>query len=279
MVQIDVFWSYGFGATYAIAASARLRRDWLADPVAADEGQFRTQSFVRCLAYLAMVFAPSGAYLLWAFPDWETMMVAESHASLPAWLVTGFAVTNVTQGILGYWLTRRHIVRGQYLAAFMHLAVSNFLFWFVLLHGWDGTGYQRFLSETRADFLAWESYDPINFIGSGPMLALVGLGVFVVPVLFWHWSSLFREGAILTGLTQDGTTPSAPEHRWVPLKLMNGYFGSVFICGIASAAVAGVLVQQLGWLAGLAVFALAFAVLGLSSRGFCRVYARHLMWH
>lgn len=279
MVQIDVFWSYGFGATYAIAAHATLRRDWQADREAADAAQFYAKPFVWCLFYLSMVFAPSGAYLLWAFPDWETMQVAESHASLPAWLVTLFTVTNVTQGILGYWLTRRHIVRGENLAAFMHLAVSNFLFWFVLLHGWDGTGYQRFLSETRADFLDWPAYDPWHFIGSGPMLALVGLGVFVVPVLFLHWSALFRDSAIIAGLTQDGRTPSSPEHRWVPLKIANGYFGSVFICGIASAAVAGVLVQTLGWIAGALVFAALFAALGLSRFGFCRIYARHLMWH
>ena len=47
-----------------------------------------------------------GVYLLWAFPDWETMQVAHSHASLLPWLVTVFAITNVTQGMLGLGLLR-----------------------------------------------------------------------------------------------------------------------------------------------------------------------------
>lgn len=278
MVQIDIFWSYGFGASYAIAASRILQRDWKNDPKRADAEQFYSKPFVWCLLYLSLLFAPSGAYLLWAFPDWETMMVADTHQSLPAWLVTGFAFSNITQGILGYYLTRRHIVREQHLAAFLHLAVANFLFYFVLLHGWDGSGYQRFLSETRADFLVWQPQHWQHWLGSGPMLALLGMGLIVVPVLFFSWAALFRESAVIAGFTHDGKTASAPEHRFMALKTANGYLGNVFVCGVGCALLASVLIHLLGWLFGALVFAALLALLGFGRHGFIRIYARHLLW-
>ena len=98
MVQVDVFWSYAIGAGFAAAAAEQIRKKEAA-------GEFRlleNASFARALIFLGALFAPSGICLLWAFPGWETMYVARTWDDIPAWLVAAFAVTNVTQGILGF---------------------------------------------------------------------------------------------------------------------------------------------------------------------------------
>ena len=48
----------------------------------------------------AALFVPSGVWLLWRFPSWETMHAGDR--SLPAWLVAAFVATNATQGVLGF---------------------------------------------------------------------------------------------------------------------------------------------------------------------------------
>ncbi|MBF6176582.1 hypothetical protein [Nocardia blacklockiae] len=99
-----------------------------------------------------MLFAPSGVYLLWAYPEWETMQVADGHSSQPAWLVTVFVITNVTQGVLGYRVGQLLISSGHRYVAFLRAGVAYFAMFFILVHVWDGRGYQRFLSADRDVF-------------------------------------------------------------------------------------------------------------------------------
>lgn len=75
MVQVDVFWSYGLNAGLAIAAQSSLK---------SDERWLESKSFLVALLWTATLFAPSGAFLLWINPDWETMFVAKDHAAIPA---------------------------------------------------------------------------------------------------------------------------------------------------------------------------------------------------
>src|SRR5215212_10227092 len=101
MVQVDVFWSYAIGAGFAVAATRQIARSAATSRSTPDRWQrLNSPYWVATVLYCALLFAPSGVYLLWAFPDWETMQVAHNHTSLPAWLVTIFAITNVTQGML-----------------------------------------------------------------------------------------------------------------------------------------------------------------------------------
>ena len=93
MVQVDVFWSYGLASGLALAATKRIRKD---------ESPWVTPHFLLSLLWIVLFFAPSGIYLLWEFPSWETMFVARNHEHIPTWLVCVFSITNVTQGILGY---------------------------------------------------------------------------------------------------------------------------------------------------------------------------------
>jgi len=115
MVQVDVFWSYALGAGYAVAASRQLKNmpesRTLPQGERACRGAFINRYFAFSLFYAAVFFAPSGIYLLWRFTSWETMHVWDRGIS--PLLVVAFAITNVTQSILGFWLAWRCIRKGQ----------------------------------------------------------------------------------------------------------------------------------------------------------------------
>ncbi|MCB0221492.1 MAG: hypothetical protein KDH09_17475 [Chrysiogenetes bacterium] len=252
MVQVDVFWSYAFGASYAIAASKQLKAEYDADPEEADKNQWYTKPFVLCLLFISIIFAPSGIYLLWAFPDWETMQVAKSYGSLPAWLVTGFAITNITQGILGYYLTRRAIVRGRFYQGFLHLVISYVGFFFILAHGWDGTGYQRFFSVSRDQFLSWGARPWYDWLTGPVALTLYGMGVILIPALIYHLTGLMKEG---TALARERGELIAGVRVPSTLQLVLAYLGTVFGAGLGLAVIATVLMINLGTIPGALLFA------------------------
>ena len=106
MVQVDIVWAYAFGATFAAAAGRQLEKE---------EKPFVNKWYVFLLIFLSVFFAPSGLYLLWEHTQWETMQVATTMKDIPAWLVVIFAVTNVTQGILGYWTTLKLVKKEELL--------------------------------------------------------------------------------------------------------------------------------------------------------------------
>ena len=114
MVQVDVFWAYGLGGTLAAAAGKQLKAE--AEPLV-------TKYFVKVLAFLALIWAPTGLLLLLRHPSWETMQVADVMQSMPASLILAFSITNVTQGVLGFLVTTLLIKKGKY-----YLAHLNWLF-------------------------------------------------------------------------------------------------------------------------------------------------------
>jgi hypothetical protein len=169
MVQVDVFWSYGIGAGLGVAA-----------PTGEPAARWSDPYLTKTLLFLALVFAPSGLYLLWSFPSWETM-----HAGgrdMPAWLVCLFGITNVTQGLLGYLVAQRLMRAGRTYLAYLQHVWAYLAMFFVLVHGWDGEGYQRFFSPTREDFLGW-SGDWQAWFTSPVALTLLAMGVVLVPLL------------------------------------------------------------------------------------------------
>ena len=202
------------------------------------------------MLYCALLFAPSGAYLLWAFPDWETMQVAHNHTSLPAWLVTLFAMTNVSQGILGYWVTAKLIRAGRRYAAFLQVGVGYFGMFFILVHGWDGRGYQRFFSANRSVFESWPHNpsfaDALSRAGqwltSPVALTLAGMSVIVVALL-WIMSVWLREGYRTTGLS----------HAPGPAAIVVAFLGFVFVAALGSAIVSSILIHLSGWWIGVPV--------------------------
>lgn len=247
MVEVDVFWAYGLGAGFAAAATHQIARGD-ADAVGPTGWpRWFSPYFTVTVLYLALFFAPSGVYLLWHFPDWETMQVARDHSSLPAWLVTVFAVTNVSQGVLGYWVTQRLIRAGRRYAAFLQTFVGYFGMFFILVHGWDGRGYQRFFSADRSVFETWPRNPSFgdamsragHWVSSPVALTLAAMGVIVV-VLLWIMSDWLRAGYRRSEVADPPGVPT----------IIAALLGVVFIGALGSAIVASVLIHLLGWFIG-----------------------------
>jgi hypothetical protein len=248
MVQVDVFWSYGIGAGLGLAAGRQVlaRREKPADAREADPYLMKT------LLFLALVFAPSGLYLVWEFTSWETMHAGTR--AMPAWLVCLFAITNVTQGLLAYVVVGRLLRAGRPYLAYLQVVAAYFAMFFVLVHGWDGKGYQRFFSPTHADFLAWNG-DWSSWFTSDVALTLAAMGVVLVPLLVGMQVSWLREGYRLAGIE-----PLAPA-RIAALVL-----APVFVGGLGLAVAAALLVNTLGAPLGVTV-AIVVVAAALAPRG------------
>src|SRR4051812_32979644 len=126
MVQVDVFWGYGLGASLAVAAGRQLRKL---------EKPFESKYFVQTLLFLALVWAPTGLLLLLRHPSWETMQVAEGLGRIPPWLTLAFGITNVSQGILGFWAGTLLLKRGRIRLAHLNWWVGYFAMFFILVYG------------------------------------------------------------------------------------------------------------------------------------------------
>ncbi len=73
------------------------------------------------------------------------MQVFDSLLDIPPWLIIAFGVTNITQGILGYYTTLLLYERKKYQLMHLNWMAGYFCMFFILLYGWDGTGLDRFL--------------------------------------------------------------------------------------------------------------------------------------
>lgn len=251
MVQVDVFWSYGIGAGFAYAAKKQLQAF---EPSKVEGGWFSNPYFTRNLLYLATIFAPSGLYLLWQHTQWETMQAGDK--SMPGWLVTLFAITNVTQGMLGFWLTYKLIKSGRDFVAFLQPFLGYFGMFIILVHGWDGRGYQRFFSEDRAVFLTWTPAHIATWLTSEVALTLGAMGCVLIPVMGIWMIAWAREGMRIAGLPRQAQVSA--------LELVTLVLGAVFVVALGSAIVASLLMHRLGVPIGIAVFTAlaAFAVVG-----------------
>ncbi|WP_367325524.1 hypothetical protein [Streptomyces sp. HUAS ZL42] len=256
MVQVDVFWAYGIGAGFATAAAHRLR----AAPRRGGETAARASDpqLTATVLYCGMLFAPSGAWLLWGFPDWETMQVAADRSAIPAWLVALFAATNVSQGLLGYWVASRLIAAGRVYAAFLQVLLGYLGMFFILVHGWDGRGYQRFFSEGREQFAAWPEQpgpgDALSRVGdwltSPVALTLAGMGVVLIPAMFALIVPVISSGRREAGVPQRGAA-----------GIVGAWLLAVFGVALGTAVASSVLIHLLGWWVGVPVAAVSAAVL------------------
>ena len=185
MVQVDVFWSYGLASGLALASGRELKRR--------ETPFWVNRGFVATLIWISTVFAPSGLYLLWAFPGWETMFVARTHTDIPAWLAMLFAATNITQGILGYAVTTNLLRAGRDRAAKWQPVWSHLAMLFILVVGWDGTGWRRFTySGTGDDWHTGVELPWTGFFSSQVFITLLGMSVVFVPSYAWLVGRLRR---------------------------------------------------------------------------------------
>jgi hypothetical protein len=268
MVQVDVFWSYGLGSGFAVAASRQLLK-------AKREGKgslLESPYFTRTLLFLSLVFVPSGSALLWAFPSWETMHAGTRE--LPAWLVTAFVVTNVSQGILGFLVSYWLLLKRRLYASYLQMYVAYFFMFFILVHGWDGTGYRRFFSATPEAFAAWSPSNVAAWFASPVAITLYLFAPLLVPLLLYWMSSWLKQGF---ALSSDVSSQRAARTSRGALALYT--LGVVFVGGLGSAIVASLLIHALGWLLGGAAALIAIFVLFLNKRGVLGFfYDRLLLW-
>jgi hypothetical protein len=248
MVEVDVFWSYALGAGAATAAGrqikARAKADVKAAPVAgvtpsASPDRWSDPYLVRTVLFAALLFAPSGLYLLWNFPSWETMHVGDR--SMPAWLVCLFGITNVSQAILGYLVAKRLIARGRGYLGWLQTLGAYFGMFFILIYGWDGKGFQRFFSPTRADFVRWRG-DWSAWLTSPVAVSLYVMGVIMLPVLIAgmvRWSTE-SERMLAAGVAR------APRWRAATVTFLFPFFGA----GIGLATLSTILLNTLGVIPG-----------------------------
>lgn len=187
MIQVDVFWSYALGAMFAAAACRQLK---------SEENFFVNKYFITIVVYLALFFAPSGLYLLWAFPHWESMQVFWQHSQIPPGLVIIFGITNVTNGILGYLVVWFLAKRDHFHLAQMQWMIGYFCMFFILVHGWDGTGYQRFLYDATLTGMPWTlgSFG-VEWVFSNVAITLYVMGILILPPLFYFASTWMVKAA------------------------------------------------------------------------------------
>lgn len=191
MVQVDVFWAFGIGASFAVSAHRQIKKE-------NSEGKkwYESRFFRYNLLFHSLVFVPSGVYLLWANTGWETMYMLNKN--MPAIIPCLFTMTNMLCAILGYWVAYRFIT-----ARNMKLANATWLFgWgmlvLILSIGWRRFTYAGTFEDWNGNISSWYSYIPepvkqyaiTDFFSSHIFWALIGMGVIfvpamVIPILKW----------------------------------------------------------------------------------------------
>ncbi len=343
MVQVDVFWSYGIGASFALAAFRQLRKmrvenevrrwrlGWAKQPglpretggaeeievtpegadaaserdfqrivsrlqangfkpgeidlksfrgmqravkawFEANEDAFNNEYFLKNLLFLSLLFVPSGAVLLWSNPSWETMQVGK-YETIPQWLVGIFSTTNVTQGLLGFYLTYRALMKGKYYQASMHTLLSYLGFFFILVNGWDNKGYQRFFSRDRASFEDWRWGNVVPWAFSDVSAILLTYGAAFLPLMYyWIIDWLLKGEDAEKGREEKELLDRVPE----AMKKLGEVNLAVFGGALGGAVAATVLVRRLGWGKGMAAWA-ALTGLSLSRVGFGPALCKRIM--
>ena len=237
-----MFWAYGWGASLAVAAGRQL---------VSEPKPLQSRFAVATLLFLSLCWAPTGMLLLLRHPSWETMQVAPDLASISEWLVLAFGVTNITQGLLGFWVGALLIRRGNWHGAQLNWIAGYFGMFFILLYGWDGLGYDRFLYD-RDMITGHPAWTPgagtelgalpalIAFLRSSVAKTLYLDGLYLLPPFFFLTTRWAREGRKLTGEPE----PSV-------LGGISAYLLGVFVIGFGGAAVAAIVVRGVAHLFGI----------------------------
>lgn len=259
MVQVDVFWSFALGAGFAASAARQLEKE---------DTPFENNFFMKNLVFLSCFFVPSGAILLWGFPEWETMQ-AGTYKTIPAWLVGAFTLTNVTQGILGFWIAYKFIRARNFYGAYLMVMLGYFLMFFILVHGWDGMGYQRFFYSCSwwggaRECTPWTpgTYTVLKWIFLSPVaLTLYAMGLVMLPVLFFWMSDWVKRGYEL------GDVDRKLALETTQMDIVKAIARLIFLHTLGAAIVASLLIRYLTWPGGIAVFAVLAYIIMLRRGG------------
>lgn len=187
-LQMDLFWVYGIGAGFAATAATQLRDT--------DKKWWETKYFGGMLLYLSVFFVPTAAYLLWGFPAWESMHVFNSRGEIPPIVALLQPLSVMGLGTLGFWVTYRLIAAGRMLATQYNWLLGWFGLFFLMLYGWDGQGWQRFLYDPSVMGGSWSpgEYSLVEWVTGDVLLTLLVMGVFVIPPLVYLNHRYLKEG-------------------------------------------------------------------------------------
>ncbi len=248
MVQVDIFWAYGWGASLAAASGRQL---------SSMQKPLESKYWPQTLIFLSLFWAPTGLLLLIRHPSWETMQAAEDLYHMSEWVILAFGITNVTQGMLGFWIGQRLMRAGKYWAAQLNWLVGYFGMFFILLYGWDGLGYDRFLYD-RDMFAGSPAWAPGAGTGEGVLSALsiflltfrnleggatvittlLTDGLWLLPPFFFLYVRWLQDGVRAQGMQPAGA---------IPTMLIYGIIG-IFGIGFATAAFSALVVGMLAHL-------------------------------
>jgi len=294
MVEVDVFWSYAIGSGFALSAFRQLRklhaesggdtelslkdalspRNLVREIEDGDNPVFHNPYFLRALLFLSLLFVPSGANLLWSNPNWETMQVGRFE-TIPGWLVSGFTITNVTQGILGYRVTYHYLMKGRYFSAAKQAVIAYLCFWFILVNGWDKTGYQRFFSRNREAFEDWKWSNVFGWLTSDVVRILLAYGAVFIPLMLYWMSKWVEEGyAEEHGIEQPA---DIADMRSRMAKTSGSFLATVFGAALGGAVTAHLLIRRFGWVRGLLAFCPVLYLGFLSNRSLGPALLRRIL--
>lgn len=263
-IQAALFWAYAVGATFALAAGRQLQV-W--ERINAGEGP-RTRSraanpyLALTVLFAAVLMVPTGLFLLWQNPSWSTMHVADSHEGVWAGFVLCYAGGIPVAAVLGFLAAQVLVLVGAGYWAYLQCVGGYFLLFGTLVHGWDGSGYERFLSPGARDWADWPQDSVVNnaldFLTSGTFLALLVFGAAVIGTML-----MTEIGWLLEGWSLPGADADRKVHRVLAIAIAAaGVYGLPFL----GAVTASVLVRVLGGWLGLPLFAVLAGVALLPGR-------------
>ena len=195
MVQVDVFWTFAIGSSFAVAANRQLEKE---------DNPVENKYWRYNLLFHSILFVPSGVYLLSANPGWETMYMLSRD--MPAIIPCLFAMTNILFGLLGFHLAYRLIKAGKAASANL-LWLFGYGCMFTIL----GTGWRRFFyAGTFEDWhgaevaaqqwfrfvpgdLPEKVYPITDFFSCHIFYALLGMGVIIIPAVLYPYFMWPRE--------------------------------------------------------------------------------------
>lgn len=268
-VQAAPLWAYAVGATFAVAAGRQLQ--WWERSVRGEGVRTRSRAanpyLALTLLYAALLPAPTGVYLLWQNPAWATMHVARDHDGVWAGFALFYVASVVVGALLGFLAARLFVLVGAGYWGYLQAVAGYFLLFFTLIHGWDGTGYERLLSADPRAFAGWSADGAANdsvinrclaFATSGTFLALLVFGLAVIGTMLLAEIGWLVEGWRLPGAAADLKVPGV-----VAVAIAGA---GVYALPFAGALGASVLVRLVGWWPGLGLFALVAGAVLLPAR-------------
>jgi len=230
MIQMDFIWSYAIGATFAIAVSRQIQKE---------EGKwYESKYFVITFFYLAIFFAPIVLSVLHAHTSWETMQVYSSINDIPTLFIIIYSITNILDGLFAYYVCQRFIKQGDFFKAGLQAVFGYFLMFFIIFHGWDGWGFDRFFYDpSMNNDIAWKpgAGDLSLFAFSNVAIYNYIMGAILLPPMIYFAVKWLRVGLIEDSSIPNEKVPSAIKSTILFLIIFLGIslslaIGATFTC-------------------------------------------------